>query len=258
MKKILPLVLCWCLLLTGCGPLAFLSPPTPSATPDPCSPQNLPGEATKVNNLMRQFDDYSSLAFGTPQSQLLQIIPQMQDVRRAAEDQPVPACLKDLKQLQLMHMQVTLDTLIAFQANRTNTDLVNAGIQQARKYHDEYTLELASLLNLTVVVQPSGTPAPPAPPTPEASVTPLPPGTPVTATNPGPNVLNLHAGPTVGSATIATMAVGQSAKVYAKLTTGDWLLIESPAQPGSSVWVYAPLVQLNVDISVVPLVTPSP
>jgi len=257
MKTTIALTLCLCFTVSACGPLGFLAPPTPTATPDACSPLNLPGEAGKVHNLMRQFDDYSSLAFGTPQSQLLQIVPQMQDVRRAAEDQRVPACLQDLKKLQLLHMQVTLDTLMAFQANRTNTELVNAGIEQARKYHDAYTIELGRLLNLTVVAPPANGPPPTAPAatiTPEAAAT----SAALTVTNPGPNALNLHTSSSVGSATVAALAVGQSALVYGKSPAGDWYVIESPAEQGRLVWVYAPLVQLNGDTARLPLVTPSP
>jgi hypothetical protein len=257
MKTTIALTLSLCFILPACGPLGFLPPPTPTSTPDACSPLNLPGEAGKINGLMRQFDDYSSLAFGTPQSQLLQIIPQMQDVRRAAEDQRVPTCLQDLKKLQLLHMQVTLETLMAFQANRTNTELVNAGIEQARKYHDAYTIELGRLLGLTVVAPPTIAPgAPPAESTPtaEAAAT----SAAFTVTNPGPNALNLHTSSSVGSATVAALAVGQSALIFGKSPAGDWYLIESPAEQGRLVWVYAPLVQLNGDAARLPQVTPSP
>jgi hypothetical protein len=254
-KTALILTLSVGLLLSACGSLAP-APPTPTATPDPCSAANLPAEATKVNNLMRQFDDYSSLAYGTPQSQLLQIIPQMQDVRRAAEDQAVPECLVDLKKLQLLHMQVTLDTLVAFQANRTNTAAVNAGIEQARNYHDQYTLELARLLNLTPVIPPTRTPAPPPPLEPSATLAPE--TSTQSVTNPGPNSINLHTSASVDSATVATLAVGQSAAVYGKSPDGAWYLIESPAQAGTAVWAYAPLVQVNGDAALLPVVTPSP
>jgi hypothetical protein len=255
-KTALFLTWLFCLLLAACGPFT-LGGPAASPTPDLCSPENLPEAAAKVNDLMRQFDDYSSLAFGTPQSQLLQIIPQMQDVRRAAEDQRVPTCLQDLKKLQLIHMQVTLDTLIAFQANRTNTELVNAGIEKARKYHDAYTIELGRLLGLTVVAPPSAAPGAP-PPESTATTEAAPTSSAFTVTNPGPNALNLHTRSSVGSATVAALAVGQSALVFGKSPAGDWYLIESPAEQGLLVWVYAPLVQLNGDAARLPQVTPSP
>jgi hypothetical protein len=248
---------CLCLLLGACGPFLPTAPP-PTATLDPCNLVNLPSESGKVNALMRQFDDYSTLAFGTPQSQLLQIIPQMQDVRRAAEDQGVPACLNDLKQLQLVHMQVTLDTLMAFQANRTNAEALNAGIEEARKYHDQYTIELGRLLGVTVVVPPSSTPGAP-PPAPEASATAAPTSSAMIVTNPGPAAVNLRAGASPDAAAVGTLEVGQSAKVFAKSPAGDWLLIEPPSDPGHGAWAYAPLLQLSGgDAASIPVVTPSP
>src|SRR5689334_13552299 len=70
-----------------------------TATPDLCSPENLPDEVTRVNKLMREFDDYSSLASNTPQAQLINIIPDMQRILRDTEDLQVPTCLQTLKKL---------------------------------------------------------------------------------------------------------------------------------------------------------------
>jgi len=111
---------------------------------------------------MRQFDDYATLASNTQQSQLVQVIPPLQAIRRAAEDQLVPSCLKDLIGFQLLYMNTTIQTLLAFQSN-AKADVTNAGIAQARQYHGQYTLELARLLGLTVVAPPSVTPGAQAP-----------------------------------------------------------------------------------------------
>ncbi len=263
MNKTVRITTLGCCLALAAGGLQHRSfvpaaPPAASATLDPCNLVNIPGEAGKVNALMRQFDDYSSLAFGTPQSQLLQIIPQMQDVRRAAEDQSVPACLNDLKQLQLLHMQVVLDTLTAFQANRTNAEAVNAGIEEARKYHDQYTVELGRVLGVTVVVPPSATagplPSPEPPATAAATVAAA-----ITVTNPGPAAVNLRAGASADAAAVGTLDVGQTANVFAKSPGGDWFLIEAPTDPGHGAWAYAPLLQVNGgDPASLPVVTPVP
>lgn len=152
------------LLLTGCD--AFKPAPTAtpslSPTPDVCSSSNLPSAVIQVNNLMRQFDDYATLASNTQQSQLVQVIPPMQAIRRAAEDQLVPPCLKDLIGFQLLYMNTTIQTLLAFQSG-AKPDVTNAGIAQARQVHGQYNLELARLLGLTVVAPAGSTPGLPAP-----------------------------------------------------------------------------------------------
>ena len=146
------------LLITGCGVSNPASTPTPSLspTPDLCSTANLASSVTQVNNLMRQFDDYAAVASNTQQAQLVQIIPPMQTIRRAAEDQRVPPCLKNLIGFQLVYMNTTIQTLLAFQSN-AKADTLNTGIAQARQAHDQYTLELAHLLGLTAVAPPSAT-----------------------------------------------------------------------------------------------------
>ena len=152
------LILIVSLLLSGCGAFTPSQTATPvlSPTPDLCSPTNLPPAAAQVNKLMRQFDDYAELASNTPQAQLVQVIPLMQAMRRASEDQPAPPCLKNLIDLQLLYMNTTIQTLLAFQSN-AKSDTLNAGIAQARQTHDQYTVELARLLGLTVVAPPSAT-----------------------------------------------------------------------------------------------------
>lgn len=146
------------LLITGCGGYKPAQTATPflSPTPDLCSSTNLSSTAAKVNNLMRQFDDYAQLASNTPQTPLVQVIPLMQALRRDAEDQPIPPCLRNLIGLQLLNMNTTIQTLLAFQSN-AKADTLNAGIAQARQTHDQYTIELARLLGLTVVAPPSAT-----------------------------------------------------------------------------------------------------
>lgn len=252
MKKIVLLSLTTLLIvLTACGKSTPAPTATASPTPDPCSSANLPSAVAQVNNLMRQFDDYSTLASNTPQTQLVQVIPAMQAIRRAAEDQAVPSCLRNLKQLQLLHMNITIQTLLAFQSN-AKADTLNAGIAQARQYHDQYTLELARLLGLTVVAPPSATAGAQ---TPQSANTPSP--TTFVVVNPSPNPLNLHISASLTSQTIGTLATGQSTVALGKSATGEWILIEFPGQPGQNAWVYSSLVQFSSgDLASLPVVTP--
>ena len=261
MKKAIFLLMTICifLFLSACGKLApaILVTATPSvtATPDLCSTSNLPNAVKAVNELTRQFDDYAALASSTPQSQLVQVIPPLQAIRRAAEDQGVPDCLKQLKIYQLSYMDTLIQTLLAFESN-ANSDVLKGGAAQAQQYHNQYVIELAHLLGMTVVVPPSITPGTPAlgktntPPTASSAVT---------ITNPGPNPINLHSSASLTSQTIGTMNVGASAVAVGKTAAGDWVLIQVPGQSGKTVWIYATLIKFTSgDITSLPVATPAP
>ncbi|MBI3168769.1 MAG: hypothetical protein HYZ22_09845 [Chloroflexi bacterium] len=152
------------ILISACGdkPLTATETPTPAATstPDLCSEAYLPDEVAKVNKLMREFDDYSALASNTPQSQLVTVIPELQRVLRDAEDQVVPPCLLGLKEIQINHMTVVVQTLLAF-VGSSDANLVNEGISKSRELHAQYDIEMARLLGITLTVStpvPTGTP----------------------------------------------------------------------------------------------------
>jgi hypothetical protein len=156
--------------LASCSAPADSTSPTPSpaitppasATPDPCTPDALPGEVNKVNKIMREFDDYTALASSTPVDQLLTIMPEIQRVRRDAEDLNVPPCLLTLKKLQLAHMNIVIQTLLAFMG-KANAETINAGIAQSREWRTQYDVEIARLLGVTVVSSPTQTTIPPTP-----------------------------------------------------------------------------------------------
>jgi len=126
-------------LLTACGaktaaPKVESPAPVSTVKPDPCSESALPGEVTRVNDLMREFDDYSKLASSTPQDQLVQVIPPMQEIRRRAQSQEIPDCLSGLKSLQVKHMDAVIEVLLAFMGG-AQPENVNQGIAQARELH---------------------------------------------------------------------------------------------------------------------------
>ncbi len=123
--------------------------PPPTATPDPCTSENLPKAVDEIHRFMREFDDVSSLAGSVPREQLAEQIANMQRIRREAEDQGIAFCLADLKAYQLSHMNVVINTLIAFLGG-SDQATIDQGIELARQYHDDYTLELADLLDITV------------------------------------------------------------------------------------------------------------
>ena len=134
-------------------------PPTVTVTADPCSPGQIEAEVQKVHRHMREFDDASILASSTPREQLSGSIADLQRIRREAEDETIPACLTDLKAYQVQHMNSVISTLISFMGGADQKSL-DQGISLARQQHDQYTLELARVLGLTVVpAAPPGTPS---------------------------------------------------------------------------------------------------
>ena len=150
---------------------AEASPTVPAASPveatstlDPCGRPQLETEVQKVHKHMREFDDASILASNMPREQLSSAIADLQRIRREAEDEQTPACLTNLKQIEVQHMNTVINTLIVFMGG-TDQQTLDQGIALARQQHDQYTLELARILGLTVV---------PAtmPPAPSATATP--------------------------------------------------------------------------------------
>jgi hypothetical protein len=181
MKKDLLLVsfiLILTIILAGCGTAASTpetptatsatetesAPPTITLTLDPCSPGQIEAEVQKVHKHMREFDDASKLASNIPREQLSGSIADLQRIRREAEDEAIPACLTTLKTYQVQHMNSVIDTLLAFMGGADKQSL-EQGISIAGKLHDQYTLELARVLGLTIVPAtppsaPSETPTP--------------------------------------------------------------------------------------------------
>jgi len=260
MKKaiFLPIMIFVFVSLSACDKLvpspAATSTPLATATLDLCSSTNLPNAVKAVNNLTRQFDDYAALASSTPQSQLVQVIPPLQAIRRAAQDQGAPACLKQLKIYQISYMDTVIQTLLVFESNAGNANILKSGLAQAQQYHNQYVIELAHLLGMTVVVPPSVTPGTSVPsktttpqhPTPSA----------VTITNQGSDPVNLHSSASLTSATIGMLNAGASAPAIGKTAAGDWFLIQVN---GKSAWVYASLVKFTSgDIGALPVTTPTP
>ena len=142
--------------------------PIITKTPDPCVPENIESEVQKVHKYMREFDDASSLAASLPADQLADAIANLQRIRREAEDQPTPTCLANLKTYQVSHMNLVINTLINLigYANGTiDKQVIDQGIALAREQHDKYTIELATVLGLTmvpasVIAPPTETPVP--------------------------------------------------------------------------------------------------
>lgn len=244
-------------LLAACGAAPGEETPTETVTqtPDPCNEANLPAEVDKVHKHMREFDDYAALASNTPQSQLIQVIPELQRVLREAQDQKAPACLANLKTMQIQHMNAVVQTLLLF-VSKGDVNLIAEGISQARELHVQYDIEMARLLGVTLAfvtqTQPSVTGTAPAP---DAATTP-PPSSSATATNAGTNDLNLRVAPDFNAAPLYVLAAGQSAPAIGRTADSQWILVQVPDQPDQTAWVYASVVQVSVAVETLPVAAP--
>jgi len=254
------LVLITSIILSACGPseprptrtpkptnttqaTAPVLPPTATTEFDPCAPENISVEVEKVHKLMREFDDASLLASSTPINQLNPSIADLQRIRRDAEDQSVPNCLTTLKQYQLAHMNTVINTMLfmlSYQGSDPETETLNQGIALARQQHDQYVLELANVLGLTVVAAPS---AAPTQGTPEPGATAV--SSPLMVINPGPTAVNLRDQPDLNASNLGLLDTGASAVVLGRTADELWYQVEFPGQPGQTAWVYASLVQLS-------------
>ncbi len=228
-----------------------------AATADLCAPQNVPGEVAKINSLMREFDDISKVAGNLPQSNLYTAVTDLQRVRRAAEDQQVPACLGNLKKYQLAHMNAVINTLVAFMGGAPAESL-NQGIAASRQLHDQYSVEMARLLGVTIVVPPTFTPGAAEPGVASTVVAQATlPALPI-VTNPGPNTINIRTQPSLDAPTLGVLGIGLTANAAGKTGDDQWILIEVPGTPGQFGWVYTPVIQLSVPIANLPVATPAP
>jgi len=134
-------------------PVTTTMPPaaiTITVTADLCAPENIEAAVQDLHRFTREFDDASTLAASRPREQLADSIANLQRIRRDAEDQPTPACLATLRTFQVSHMNSVINTLVAFMGG-ADQQSVDQGIALARRQHDQYTIELARVLGITMI-----------------------------------------------------------------------------------------------------------
>lgn len=257
-KTFLPVFILLSVMLASCGEKSTPETAEPAATktsiftstPNPCSTEKLPNEIKKINDLTRQFDDYAALASNTPQAQLIQIIPEMQRILRDAQDQTAPACLQDLKQLQLINMAVVVQTLMTIMSATDNAsaEQINNGFTQARELHNQYDVERARLAGITLTPQPTRASDSAATDTNTASM--------ITATNSSSTAINLRDMPDLDSPQAGILDARATTLVYGKTSNNEWVQVDIPDRPGQRAWVYAQLVSLSAPISQLQIINP--
>jgi hypothetical protein len=204
---------------------------------------------------MREFDDAVAIAGNTGREQLSAQIIELQRIRREAESQSVPACLKSLKEFQLAHMNTLIQAMLSFMGGNEQ-GIVGQGILLSRQLHNQYMLELSKLMGATTIAIPTNpvlmiTPAEkveennedvdveetntPPPPTPNVPV----------VVNPGPNSILMLITPSSDAQPVGILEIGQSALALGLSPDGLWVMVEIPNQPGQVAWVYTSLVQMQ-------------
>jgi hypothetical protein len=258
LKRFILVVVLAAVLLTACGTKAQV-PPKATTTPDPCAPENIVNEVKKVNDLQRQFDDASQLASVTPFAQLTGVIPAMQDIRRQAQDQNVPACLVTLKSIQLQQMNAVVNTFLAFLAGgsqKPDTQLLSQGIAQARQLHGLYNQELARLIGATYV--PPATTTPGGPTDTPGSANTAGAASNNVVTNSGKDPVNIRTKPSSDAQVVGRIDPGKSMSAIGETSDGSW--VEVSDSFGDIGWV---LFTTDITLSgggsgVLPVVTPAP
>lgn len=213
-------------------------------TIDPCQPPYSKQLAQRVHAYMREFDDASTLAASLTIDRVPDAVAELQRIRRAAEDEPVPACLGSLKEKELVHMNAVINTLLGM-LNGAKPEDLQTGISNARQLHDAYTVELANVLGLTVVANST---AVPVAQTPAAGA--------VTVSNGGVSGINMRATPDLNAAIVSTFAVNEIAAVLGKSADETWVQVDVVAQPGTKAWIFLEAVNLTGSLDAVPVVTP--
>lgn len=246
-KSVLFILLLLSLWTSACGSNTPTAPQTSAttvftSTPDPCSAQNIPVEIEKVQKTMREFDDYATLASNTPQDQVIQILPDMQEIARRAEELPVPACLENLKKLQTSYMQEVVAMLMIFMtaADQARIDQISAGIAHARDTHLQYDVERARLLGVTLM---------PTPTLAEENLDSI-----FKITNISTGIINLYTDPDLNAPNAGMLRPQASLPAYGRTVDGRWLQVQAPDNPEQRVWVYASLVQISIPFDLIPVV----
>ncbi len=121
---------------------------TPTLNPDPCLPANLPDSLETLNEILTRFDSLSALGFYQTRQQLSEKMPELQNLRQAAQDQTTPPCLKTLRDHQLKYMDLVIKAFTAFIDGKDMIVMHNT-IMDARKEAKDYSQEMMRLLNST-------------------------------------------------------------------------------------------------------------
>lgn len=220
--------------------------PSATPTPGPCDPQNIGLEVSRINDLMREFDDISYVANMTAQSQLGDMILNLLAVRRELEDVDSPECTQDLRAIGIQYMNSVVEYLGNFMSG-SDVNTITAAVSASQTYRAYYESEMQRLMITSAIAMGTQIVIPTVA-TPQ--VIPQ-------AMNSSNQSVNLRLGPSLESTAANYLIPGEAAEIIERNEAGDWLHVR---YDGVEYWVYTRLVTLNVPIEDIPIMelTPTP
>ena len=215
--------------------------PMPTATPDPCAPENLLQEVEKVQDVVNAFQDVAYVANFTPQTELILPILQLQEIRRELQKLEVPACEDAIKTSSINYMNATINYLAFFMGGESQEN-VDAGIQNSQVLWQVVVSEFSKLLSSAGLIEQ----ALPDISNPVPSVT----DSGIFITNEGAQGVNIRGLPNLTSEVLASLEPGMQAIGIARNEAGDWIQINLDGVIG---WVFAETVTASAPVENLPV-----
>lgn len=212
----------------------------PTATPDPCSKENILAEAEKLQMSVNEFREVADLANSTDVNFLFIPVLRLQEIRYKAINTTVPACLDTFKASTVAYTASVINYMIIFMnvQDPESEDLTNA-IQNSQTQWQVLLNEFNNVLSVAgIEPQPVTEPSSIAP-------TPTPTGVAATATNESTSAVNVRAKPDLNAEVVASMEKGAQAEVIGRNEASDWLQVKLNDVTG---WVFAEMVVVNIPI----------
>ena len=218
--------------ITTATPVPTLAP---TATPDPCSKENILVEAEKLQMAVNEFREVADLANSTDVNFLFIPVLRLQEIRYEAINTKVPACLDAFKASSVAYTASVINYMIVFMnvQDPESEDLKNA-IQNSQTQWQVLVSEFNKVLAIAGVAQ--------QPVTNPGSISPTPSSEAVIATNESDSSVNVRATPDIDAEVLKSMEKGTQAEVIGRNETSDWLQVKLDGVTG---WVFAETVVID-------------
>lgn len=254
MKKFLVILVLSTFFFSSCNALTPADstitslPPTPLATPDPCSAENIVDEVEDLQALLNSFQDGMNIANNTDVNLLIHPILRLQEIQEEIRRIEVPTCLAGLKETSIQYSISVINYLLIFMNSQDpNSEDLATAIQTSQQLWQEVVRNFNSVLptsGLTPQVLPEMNQDIPE----SESTGPV-------LINEGPGSVNLRAAPNLNAEILATLAAGGQAQVLGKNEAGDWVQVDFEGTLG---WIFAETVTINVPIEDLPVIEAVP
>ncbi|MCD6356920.1 MAG: SH3 domain-containing protein [Anaerolineaceae bacterium] len=255
MKKIMIIFTITAVLLSSCTlaeqfskeePTEVPPTPAPTATPDPCAPENLVETVKGVQDLVNAFQDTAYVANFTPLTELVSPIMELQAIRRELQKLDVPPCEEAIKSAAINYMNSTINYLAFFMGGEVQEN-VDAGIQNSQVLWQVVLGEFSKLLSSAGLVN-EGLPE-------INSSMPTMTDSGIYVSNEGTQSVNVRSQPDLNASIIAELEPGMQAIGLARNEAGEWIQVNLDGVIG---WVFAETVELTTAVEELPVSEPTP